>query len=187
MDFISPFPKTSHRFTYIFHVVNYFSLYAMGYLTKDATVEVAISGLSYVFQHLPHLNEIYCNPGSHFTGYLMEAYLRQHHVKFTPRPSSFSRATGKIENVGCWAQAVIQKQLLDHSNWDLELPRAYEDLNNQVISHLWYSPVEIQFGLDASQEVVDIPSASCVLDTTTKAHSLSIQLHIQYLADLHKF
>ena len=136
MDFLSPFPWTPCGHTYIFHLINYFSSFTVGYPMKDAGTSTAISGLSYTFQHLPIPVEIYCDPGPHFTSLLMAHYLELKGVKLSFHASGLSQVTGKIENVGCWVQSVIQKHINSVTDWDLELPQAYENVNNQVISHL---------------------------------------------------
>ena len=115
----------------------------------------------------------------------MAHYLETKGVKLLFQASGLSWATGKIENVGHWVQSVIQKCLEEVTNWDLELPHTYENVNNHIISHLRYSPCKIQFGLDASHNLVTVPQTSPPAEITPEVHTTKVQMHIEYLMELH--
>lgn len=148
MDFIGPVPISTNGYTYIFHVVDYFSRFTKSWPCKANNTSDAISCLNRFFEEYPLPVCIYSDRGQHFTSDQMKQYLDGMEITHVLSPSGASQSTGMIERANQELEKALKRTAGPHlSAWDIFLGRASRAVNTRTVVALGFTPFELLFGV----------------------------------------
>lgn len=156
IDFIGPLKATSEGgFTYILHVLCYFSLYSFTFPCEDANAEDVIKHLGSLFRMLGCPIAIYWDRGQHFKNTKVEDWLRSKGVRFSSSPSGSHKSTGMVEIGNRLLEDVLRRSMGAEHEWNKVLEKSTQALAHRVISYLGLTPAGILLGRKPSLAAVD--------------------------------
>ncbi|SLM37975.1 Ribonuclease H-like domain [Lasallia pustulata] len=193
MDFVGPMKKTIPAgYQYILHIMDYFSRYSMTYPSAAANALDVIRALDDMFSRFTRPEAFFLDRGQHFENQVVEEYMERHGVKLLFGPSWSSKSFGLIERGNRILEDVIRKSASSSSEWDTVLPKATQEINSRVISHLRYSPLNILMGLTPATPFATLLGDSNLTEVVVpqwidsiadpQRHSQAVQEHLLSLA-----
>ena len=193
MDFVGPMRKTTPAgFEYILHIMDYFSRYSMTYPSATANAPDVIRALDDVFSRFTRPEAFFLDRGQHFENQVVEEYMELHGVWLLFGPSGSSKSFGLIERGNRILEDMIRKSAPSSAAWDTVLPKATQEINSWIISHLRYSPLNILMGLSPAPPLATLLGESNLTELTAsqwmdsikdpQKHSRAVQDHLLSLA-----
>ena len=143
MDFIGPLRKTTKGNLYILHVIDYFSRFSFTKALPNNLVSDVIPFLTHLFKALTKPTSFYFDRGQHFDNDELRTFLKSEGVNFRYGPSGSSKSMGMVERGNRVLEDVLRKS---SQEWDVSLPSSTGSVNERIIQHLGYSPIEILIG-----------------------------------------
>ena len=167
MDYLGPFPETSHGNKYVLTITDYFTKWVLAIPLPNQTAHATAHALheNYICRYgVPEY--ILSDQGSHFVNNLMVAFrqiLGFHHIKSTPyRPQT----NGSIERFNSTFERQLAKLTEKNINdWDSYVQSVTFAYNTGRHASTNFSPFELQFGR-APRLPPDNPRGQCEFSTS---------------------
>jgi transposase InsO family protein len=151
LDYCGPFPLSNSGNKYLLVTIDHFSRYLRVFPVPEATTSVSVKCLERIILDEGVPSEILTDRGTHFTGEILQNFLRNKGIKHlltSPgRPQCDGMAERQMRTLKNFIRAdVLERTDVSSKTWDLNVEKIVSKLNKTIHPATGHSPFEIARG-----------------------------------------